>query len=90
MSNFNTSFDPLEGVDLNVQKKYFYDLIVNTCVSIQGPPPSGGSKLVHSPAEKENNHATVHSQWSPIKRNRGGLTADEECIRCTKHTAKYF
>lgn len=53
----------------------------------QGPPP-GGSKLVHSPAEKENESA-VHSQWSPIRRNKG-ISVDEECIRCTKHTAKYL
>ncbi|XP_065909892.1 uncharacterized protein [Dysidea avara] len=67
--NFNTSFDILDGMDL------------------EGPPP-GGSKLMHSPAEKENSQVTAHSQWSPIRRNRG-MSADEECIRCTKHTARF-
>jgi len=46
--------------------------------------PIPTTRVVHSPLDKENRLATPHSKWSPIRRRR--VTADEECIQCTKRT----
>ena len=44
-------------------------------------------KVVHSPVNQENQPASPHSEWSPIRRQKP-TTAEESYTMCTKHTHK--